>query len=330
MNLSIATKFGLPAIALAAVLVACPTEPVVTPDTTAPTIVASSVTPTGAAVAVSTNKISVTFNEEMDPTVLTGVISFTLPATGAPTVSAPAWSNGNKTYSVTLSALTAPTSYKFKVAGNVKDKAGNKYVPGTSEYSFSTVVGGTGVGNVNAVLNAANTSGFFKDAVGLKVGSTVGMRVGYTVATGGAPDGIAKAFMSFTLPAGTTAAKINSAKLSLFNVPTVSEGATGDGTNLFAAGRTLNLESIVLAGSALGVADFETTGTAAGTVASAAGLVNIDVTTAVKAAVAAGKVQFRLSMVAPATAPAAGYWVRVGGGGAPTASQPTLVLNVAP
>jgi hypothetical protein len=327
MNLSIAAKFGLPAIALAALLVACP-DPTPVVDTAAPTIVASSVTPTGTAVPVSTNKISVTFNEEMDPSVLTGVISFTLPATGAPSVSAPAWSNGNKTYSVTLSALTAPTSYKFKVAGTVKDKAGNKYVPGTSEYSFSTVVGGTG-GN-NATLNAANTSGYFKDTVGLKVGSPVGMRVGYTVAAGGAPDGIAKAFMSFTLPAGTTAAKITSAKLSLFNVPTVSEGATGDGTNLFAAGRTLNLESIVLAGAALGVADFETLGTAAGTVTSAAGLVNIDVTTAVKAAVAAGKVQFRLSMVAPTTAPAAGYWLRVGGGGAPAASQPTLVLNVAP
>jgi hypothetical protein len=321
MNLSIAAKFGFSAIALAAVLVACP-NPIVEPAKTTFTV-----SPVDKATAVvETSKVVLTYTAAMADSAKTSIVlkdgATVLPST-------PVWDAAKKVLTVTPTSVFGFTKVISVVVAASTDAAGGAVDAKTTTFTVKTAP--TGGGNVNATLDAANTNGFFKaDADVVKSGTNVGMRVGYTVAVGGAPDGIGKAFMSFTLPAGTTAAKINSAKLTLFNVPTVSEGATGDGTNLFAAGRTLNLESISLVGSALGVGDFATTGTAAGTVTSAAGLANIDVTTAVKAAVAAGKVQFRLSMVAPATAPAAGYWVRVGGGGAPTASQPTLVLNVAP
>jgi Bacterial Ig-like domain len=334
MNLSIAAKFGLPAIALAAVLVACPKTEEVVPDTTAPTIVASSVTPTGTAVPVSTNKISVTFNEEMDPSVLTGVISFTLPATGAPTVSAPVWSNGNKTYSVTLSALTAPTSYKFKVAGTVKDKAGNKYVQPTGaagEYSFSTVV--TTNTGLQPTVDAANVSAFYKPDTSALVGpiNPAGMRVGYTVGALGAPDGVGKAFYSFNLPANLTTLKIKKASLTLVNTPTVAEGANGDGTNVFAIGN-IRIESIVSAAASVGAADFSSAGSSPVNIAALSGLANIDVTAAVKADVTAlrAKSQFRASLVEPAARPATGAWLRLGSTAAPTANQPTLVIEYNP
>jgi Bacterial Ig-like domain len=331
MNLSIAAKLGLPALALAAALVACPgPDPVV--DTTAPKIL--TVSPTGSAVAVATNKISVNFDEEMDPSVLTGVISFTVPATGAPTVSAPVWSNGNKTYSVTLSALTAPTSYKFKVAGTVKDKAGNKYVQPTGaagEYSFSTVV--TTNTGLQPTVDAANVNGYYKPDTSALVGPTgvAGIRVGYTVGALGAPDGIGKAFYSFNLPANLTVAKIKSAKLTLVNTPTVAEGANGDGTNVFGIGN-IRIESIVFAAANLGAADFASAGSSPVNIAALSGLANMDVTAAVKADVTAlrAKSQFRASLVEPAAKPATGAWLRLGSATAPAANQPTLVIEYNP
>jgi Bacterial Ig-like domain len=334
MNLSIAAKFGIFALSTVAVLASCDNGPAPIVDTTAPTIVASSVTPTGTAVAVSTNKISVTFNEEMDPSVLAGVISFTLPTTGAPTVSAPAWSNGNKTYSVTLSALTAPTNYKFKVAGIVKDKAGNKYIPGTTEYSFSTVTTTPPTGLQPTADVAANINGFYKPDASPVQGPTnfAGIRVGYTVdGVTGAPDGIAKAFYSFNLPAGLTTAKIKTVKLTLVPTPTAAEGATGDGTNLFGIGN-VRVESLVYAAATLSAADFASAGTLPVNITSNTGFANIDVTAAVKADVTGGraKSQFRASLVEPAVRPTKGSFVRLGSTSAPAANQPTLVIEYNP
>jgi hypothetical protein len=328
MNLSIAAKFGLPAFALVGVLAACtPPEPTV--DTTPPKIL--SVSPTGTSVAVATNKISVNFDEEMDPSVLTGVISFTLPATGAPTVSAPVWSNGNKTYSVTLSALTAPKDYKFKVANTVKDKAGNK-LAAAAEYGFSTVVA-TNTGAQPTADVAANINGFYKPDTSALVGPTgvAGIRVGYTVGALGAPDGIGKAFYSFNLPASLTVAKIKSAKLTLVNTPTVLEGANGDGTNVFGQGN-IRVESIVYAAANLGAADFTSAGSSPVNIAALSGLANMDVTAAVKADVTAlrAKSQFRASLVEPAARPATGAWLRLGSTTAPAANQPTLVIEYNP
>ena len=152
MNLSIAAKFGLPAIALAAVLVACPTEqPVV--DTTAPKI--DSVSPTGILVDKATNKISVIFNEEMDSSITANVIKFTSP-TPAPAISAPVWSNGNKTYSVTIGALVAKQKYDFQVATVVKDKAGNA-LAAAGNYTFTTKDIVAGSLTANGVLEASGT-----------------------------------------------------------------------------------------------------------------------------------------------------------------------------
>jgi Bacterial Ig-like domain/IPT/TIG domain len=298
-------------------------------DTTAPTI--SSVTPSGTAVNKTTAKISVTFNEVMNTSFTAGVISFTLPVSGAPAISSPTWSADSRTLSVTIGALAASTSYKFKIANTVKDLAGNQMVT-ASEYGFSTTPDTTSYSQPTADVQA-NINGFYKgDASGI-VGPTnvAGLSVGYTVGATGTPDGIRKAFFSFNLPANLPVSKIKSAKLTLVNTPTVSEGVQGDGTNVFGIGN-VRIESIVYGAAILGAADFTSAGTSPVNIAALSGLTNIDVTAAVKADVTAlrAKSQFRVSLVEPAVRPAMGSWLRLGSTIAPAANQPTLVLEFNP
>ena len=228
MNLSIAAKFGLPALALVAALAACTPEPVVT-DTTAPKI--DSVSPTGFVVDKTISKISVTFSEEMDASITANVIKFTAPIP-APAISAPAWSNGNKTYSVTIGALAAAKKYDFQVTTVVKDKAGNA-LAATGNYSFTTkadTVPGSTV--TNAVLEASGT--LFDDVNGAaavvappKAATAPGKSFIDSSVTdpnpqlqrfrmGTGTDGTARGALRFSIPASIPAtATVSDAKLTL-------------------------------------------------------------------------------------------------------------------
>ena len=227
MNLSIAAKFGLPALALVAALAACTPQPVGS-ETDPPTI--SSVSPTGTLVDKATNKISVTFNEEMDPSVTANVIKFTAP-TPAPAISAPVWSNGNKTYSVTIGALVAKQKYDFQVATVVKDKAGNP-LAAAGNYTFTTKDIVVGSLTANGVLEASGT--LFDDLNGAaavvappKAATAPGKSfidssvtdanpqlVRFRMGTG--TDGTARGALRFSIPASIPAtATVSDAKLTL-------------------------------------------------------------------------------------------------------------------
>ena len=228
MNLSIAAKFGLPALALVAALAACTPPEVV--ETTPPTI--SSVSPTGSVVDKTTSKISVTFSEEMDSSITANVIKFIAPIP-APAISAAAWSNGNKTYSVTIGALAAAKKYDFQVATVVKDKAGNA-LAAAGNYSFTTkadTVPGSTV--TNAVLEASGT--LFDDVNG--AAAVVGPPAKAATAPGKSfidssvtdvnpqlqrfrmgtgTDGTARGALRFSIPASIPAtATVSDAKLTL-------------------------------------------------------------------------------------------------------------------
>jgi hypothetical protein len=268
MNLSIAAKLGLPALALAAALVACPDTTVPTGDTVAPTI--ASVTPTGTTVAKAVGKISVSFSEAMDTSVTAGVVAFTLPATGAPAITAPTWSADKKTLSVTIPALTASTNYKFNVTALAKDVAGNKFVPGTAGYSFTTaadtVVGGTlytaNTSSDGTVLKAFATPtgyAFYPTAADLAAPDTdlsavdrrTSMRVGNVNG-----DSVGRGVMRFALPSAVVTAgatKVNKAELVLTQYKVTASPATG------AWASALNVEGLNFAGAAAGAnveADF--------------------------------------------------------------------------
>jgi hypothetical protein len=117
----------------------------------------------------------------------------------------------------------------------------------------------------------------------------------------------------------------------LVPTPTVSEGATGDGTNLFVIG-SVRIESLVYAGATLSATDFASTGALPVNITSNTGFASVDVTAAVKADVTGGraKSQFRASLVEPATPPAKGAFVRLGSTTAPAANQPKLVIEYNP
>ena len=324
MNLSIAAKLGLPALALAAALVACPGPEVVTPPKTTFTV-----SPADKATAVlETSKVVLTYTAAMADSAKTSVAlkdgAAVLPSTSV-------WDAAKKVLTVSPASAFGFTKVISVVVGPSTDGAGAAVDAKTTTFTVkAATVGGT---TQNGTLDSANTNGIYlADGGTATLSGTAGMRVGYTVSATGAPDGEGKAFISFTLPAGLTAAKVQSAKLTLVNTPTISEGTTGDGTALFAAGKALTLESLVFGGGALTTADFAAvTGTLPVNLANAAALANIDVTSAVKADVtAARKSQFRLSLAVPTPRPAAGYWIRVGSDTAPTANQPTLVLTVTP
>ena len=334
MNLSIAAKFGFSALALAAVLVACP-DPVVA-DTTKPTI--SSVAPTGTAVDKTVTKISVTFSEEMDPTVLNGVITYTLPATAAPAISAPVWSNGNKTYTVTTGALTAGASYKFKVANTVKDKAGN-ILAAAAEYPFTVkadvIAGGTlktalpsKDGNIAADYPTASTA---TSVLAAWAFSGTSASVPGTFAVGNAFDAVNRGVMRFALPAGVTPASVTSATLK-FNVP----AANVIGTPLTTLGglqiKGVNFGTDVGADPADSKADFELGDVGATDVAVAANKVTLDVTAYVKTLVSGGNADFIVRFkTEPANKGAytANQSLRVASTeAADTASKPVLEITV--
>jgi hypothetical protein len=332
MNLSIAAKLGVIAFASVAVLAACNPDPVVQPTKTT-----FAVSPADKATAVvETSKVVLTYTAAMADSAKTSVVlkdgATVLPST-------PVWDTAKKVLTVTPTSAFGFSKVISVVVAASTDAAGTAVDAKTTTFTVkAATVGGT---DQPATLEAANTDGFFKAdaAADASASGLAGMRVGYTVLASGAPDGIGKAFLSFTLPAGVTAAKVTSAKLTMVNTPTkvyttpvVDEGTKGDGTDLFAAGRSLTLESLVFGGGALTKADFATTGTLPINIASNAALANIDVTALVKADLTAArtKSQFRVSMVLPAAAPAAGYWIRIGSDSAPTANKPTLVLTVAP
>jgi hypothetical protein len=330
MNLSIASKLGIFAVASFALFAACDTTPQVTKTT-------YTVVPANAATGVSeTANVVLTFSAAMPEASKSAV---TL-KDGATTIAATStWDATKKILTVDPTASLGFSKVITVAVAATADAAGNAV--DAKSTTFTVKAAPVGGADQSATLDGANTDGYFKadTSADASVGGVAGMRVGYTVVSAtGAPDGIAKAFLSFTLPAGVTAAKVNSAKLTLVNTPrslyepAVGEGTKGDGTELFAAGRSLTLESLVFGGGALTKADFATAGTLPVNIASNAALANIDVTALVKADITAArtKSQFRVSMALPATVPATGYWIRIGGDLAPTANKPTLVLNVAP
>jgi len=101
----------------------------VTPDNTPPTV--SSVTPSGADVAVSGNVV-ITFNEAMNAT------AGTVQLNNLTALSGGAWSVGNTVYTIPYSGLANNTAYTVNIT-NFKDAAGNT-MAANSAHSFTTVV----------------------------------------------------------------------------------------------------------------------------------------------------------------------------------------------
>jgi Bacterial Ig-like domain len=322
MNLSIAAKLGLPALALAAALVACP-------DTTVVAKTTYTVAPADKATGVlETSKVVLTFSAAMPDSAKTAVVL----KDGATTVaSTPTWDTAKKILTISPNSVLGFSRVISVVGAATKDAAGVDVDPKTT--SFTVRPTPTGTQTVTATIDAANTLGYYvADAAPtvLNASTVADVKVGFT-AVPPAPDGVAKAFFSFTLPATVTAAKIKTATLTLVNTPRVSEGANGDGNTVFAVGN-LSIHSIVPAAAALGLADFKAAGTLPVSITSTAGLSSINVLPNVVADLTAARTKslFRLSLVEPATRPATAQWIRVGSSTATAANQPVLTITYTP
>lgn len=105
------------------------------PDNTAPTV--TSTQPTGPGISLTTNTLSISFSEAMD-TKTSGSVSLETSGTGSAVVSGtPAWSNGNKTVTYSLSGLAFSSTYTYSISG-FKDVAGNTMDPDGST-TFTTL-----------------------------------------------------------------------------------------------------------------------------------------------------------------------------------------------
>ncbi|MEA4969790.1 MAG: leucine-rich repeat protein [Candidatus Pelethousia sp.] len=93
--------------------------------------IVTGVTPTGTGVAISTDTLSITFNEPMK-TSLAGIVE----VRGA-TVSTPQWSNGGQTVTYSLSGLAYDTTYVITIAG-FQDASGNEMLPDNTWRGFVT------------------------------------------------------------------------------------------------------------------------------------------------------------------------------------------------
>jgi hypothetical protein len=109
------------------------------PDTTPPTVTATS--PTNGATAVPiTSVVTVTFSEAMDATTINGT-TFSLSVTSPSSAVAGAVTYDPATHVATFTptvALTPSTNYTATVTTGAKDAAGNALSPGTVTFTFTT------------------------------------------------------------------------------------------------------------------------------------------------------------------------------------------------
>jgi hypothetical protein len=284
-------------------------------DTTAPTI--SSVTPSGMAVNKTTAKISVTFNEVMNTSFTAGIISFTLPVSGAPAISSPTWSADSRTLSVTIGALAASTAYKFKIANTAKDVAGNVLAI-SSEYGFTTAADPVLITNLMPSSNGSVIKDFdgyptatpplpgpnyqFYSQLSDPSSTIISLRVG-----NGDSDFVSRGLLRFALPSNVLASKITKAELILTEYKLEGTGAWSRGLYVEGVDFGADVATSSGGGSSDAGVDFEagalSTVSAGTTDPGLDGKVTIDVTAQVKSnAVAFKPIDFRLKMGGEATA----------------------------
>jgi hypothetical protein len=285
-----------------------------TVDKTAPMI--STITPSGTAVNKTTAKISVTFNEAMNTSFTAGIISFTLPVSGAPTISNPTWSADSRTLSVTIGALTASTAYKFKVANTAKDISGNALV-NSSEYGFTTAEDPILTTNLMPSSNGSVIKDFdgyptatpplpgpnyqFYSQLSDPSSTIISLRVG-----NGDTDFIGRGLLRFMLPSNVLASKIIRAELILTQYKLEGTGAWSRGLYVEGADFDADVAGSSGGGSSDAGVDFESaplsTVSAGTTDPGLDGKVTIDVTAQVKSNAAVFKpADFRLRMGGEAT-----------------------------
>jgi hypothetical protein len=323
MNLSIAAKLGVIALASVSVLAGC-IDPVVPPTKTTFTV-----SPVDKATGVlETSKVVLTYNAAMADAAKTSV---TLKDGATVVPSTPVWDAAKKVLTVSPTRVLGFSKVISVVVAAAKDAAGGDVDAKTTSFTVRPAPSGTQT--VTAAIDPTNTLGYYvADATPtiLNPSAIADVKVGYT-ATPPAPDGVAKAFFSFTLPATVTAAKIKTATLTLVNTPRTSEGVNGDGNSVFAVGN-LSLQSIVPSAAALGLTDFKAVGTLPVSITSTAGLSSINVLPNVTADLTAARTKslFRLSLVEPATRPTTAQWIRIGSSTAAAANQPVLTITYTP
>jgi Bacterial Ig-like domain len=293
MNLSIAAKFGLPALALAATLVACP-QPEPTVDTTAPQFKSS--VPANDTTAIAANvAIKIVFDEAMNKTATQGAVTFSPAVTPASYV----WGNGDKELTINPPAAGWGTaaSYTVTIGAGAKDVAGNPLSAAPKTFKFKAtpvIVGGTKTfistndGNIAGDYPAVSTAASVLTTFAFNATSP---SVPGTLAVGNIFDGVSRGAVRFAL-AGVTPAQITKATLNL-DIP----AANVVGTPLTTLGglqiKGVSFGTDIAADGVDAKADFQTGDAGATDVTvSASSKVSVDVTAYVKTLVAGGNADF--------------------------------------
>jgi Bacterial Ig-like domain len=277
MNLSIATKFGFSAVALAAVLVACP-QPEPTIDTVKPTVTTPNViSPAIGKLAT----VKIVFSEAMSKDVTLAAVTVS-PSAGTKafnaantelTLTPPAagWTEG-ATYTVTITtkaadAATTPNTLAVekKITFSVASGAGAQTITLTSDAARDGTVGSTG--GIFLATDDLDATAAVVLRASIRVGNstTDSLRGFYTFKLDGAGG----------LPATLDPAKIVSAKLVVRQKEYAIDGAAGTAlnnpfgaTNLATATDGLTVDDVSF-GPALNAAAYGVTGTKIGNIATA-------------------------------------------------------------
>jgi Bacterial Ig-like domain len=220
MNLSIAAKFGLPAIALAAVLVACP-EPVVPPVSKTTYTVSPADKATG---VLETANVVLTFSAAMPDTAKSAV---TLKDGTAAIAATSTWDATKKILTVDPTAALGFSKVITVAVAATKDAAGVDVDAKSTTFTVkaaTTGTGGTKTGTLTAdgsivldyaTATAAEKFTFYATPPAPVGGFPVGdLRPG-TFRVGDVSDAVARGALRFTLPAGVTAAQVATATLSI-------------------------------------------------------------------------------------------------------------------
>lgn len=229
MNLSIASKLGIFAVASFALLAACDTTPPVTPDTTAPVISS----PTGTSITPDIDKaanVVVKFNEAMDATTTLAAVSITPSVAFTKSVA-----GSDLTLKPPTAGWTEGTTYTVKIAKTAADASDNKNPLGTDK-TFTFKVKTTSIGTFKTLeLAPVADATILLDIDGTAATATTPAVVGpiysmafdngakppavpaplTTLRTGDLGDGVARGAMRFDLSGLPAGAVIDSATLTL-------------------------------------------------------------------------------------------------------------------
>jgi Bacterial Ig-like domain len=326
MNLSIAAKLGLPALALVAALAAC-TDPVVPVTKTTFTV-----SPADKATGVlETSKVVLTYNAAMADSAKTSV---TLKDGATVVPSTPVWDTAKKVLTVTPTSALGFSKVISVVVAAAKDAAGGDVDPKTTTFTVKAgPIGGTtksfvstNDGNIAGDYPVVNTAASVLTTFAFNATSP---SVPGTLAVGNIFDGVSRGAVRFTL-AGVTPAQITKATLNL-DIP----AANVVGTPLTTLGglqiKGVNFGTDIAADGVDAKADFQTGDAGATDVTvSASSKVSVDVTAFVKTLVANGNADFIIRFkTEPATKGAytAGQSLRISALESTTAAnRPTLEI----